>query len=122
MFADAAPEDNGFRVGVVGGKDFYRSLPLRCPLWITSLWQAKLFVVYAVAKMATYRGFKNVRGRLKRSARAVQPFGRLVAVETHTLWCFGHHCCLVVGFDALGIWHFQMFTLFHPFLPFCTHF
>ena len=46
------------------------------------------------------------RGRLKRSARAVQLFGLLAVVETHTLWYFGHHCCLVVGFDALGIWHF----------------
>ena len=62
---------------------------------------------------------------LRRSARAVhtvQLFGRLAVVETHTLWYFGHHCCLVVGFDALGIWHFWMFTLFHPFLPFCTQF
>ena len=61
-------------------------------------------------------------GRLKRSARAVQLFGRLAVAEAHTLWYFGHHCCLVVGFDALGIWHFWMFTLFHPFLLFCTHF
>ena len=53
---------------------------------------------------------------------AVQLFGRLAVVETHTLWYFGHHLCLVVGFDALGIWHFWMFTLFHPFLLFCTHF
>ena len=39
---------------------------------------------------------------------------------------FGHHCCLVVGFDALGIWHFWIFTLFHPFLlllhTFFSHF
>ena len=65
-------------------------------------------------------------GCLKRSAHAVQLFGRLAVVETHTLWYFGHHCCLVVGFDALGIWHFWMFTLFHPFLlflhTFFTHF
>ena len=61
-------------------------------------------------------------GRLKRSARTVQLFGRLAVVATHTLWYFEHHCCLVVGFDALGIWHFWMFTLFHPFLLFCTHF
>ena len=52
----------------------------------------------------------------------VQLFGRLDVVETHTLWYFGHHCCLVVGFDVLGIWHFCIFTLFHPFLPFCTLF
>ena len=63
-----------------------------------------------------------LRGRLKRSARAVQLFGLLTVVETHFLWYFGHHCCLVVGFDALGMWHFWTFTLFHPFLLFCTHF
>ena len=34
---------------------------------------------------------------------AVQLFGLLAVVETHTLWYFGHHCCLVVGFDAMGI-------------------
>ena len=61
------------------------------------------------------------RGRLKHSARAVQLVGRLAIVETHTLWYFGHHCCLVVGFDALGIWHFRMFTVFHPFLLFFAH-
>ena len=55
------------------------------------------------------------RGRLKRSARAVQLFGRLAVVETHTLWYFGHHCCLVVGFDAFRICHFWMFTLFTHF-------
>ena len=60
------------------------------------------------------------RGRLKRSARTVQLFGCLAAVETHTLWYFGHHCCLVVGSDILGIWHFWIFTLLHPFLPCCT--
>ena len=58
-------------------------------------------------------------GRVKRSARAVQLFGRVAVVETHTLWYFGHHCSLIVGFDALGMWHFWMFTLFHPFLLFC---
>ena len=62
-----------------------------------------------------------MRGHLKRSARTVQLFGRLAVVETHTLWYFGHHCCLIVGFDALGLWHFWIFTLFHPFLPFCAH-
>ena len=64
----------------------------------------------------------DFRGRLKRSVRAVQLFGCLAVVETHTFWYFGHHCCLAVGFDAFGIWHFWMFTLFHPFLLFCTHF
>ena len=63
-----------------------------------------------------------LRGCLKRSAHAVQLFGRLAVVETHTLWYFGHHGCLVVGFDAPGIWHFWIFTVFYPFLPFCTHF
>ena len=66
--------------------------------------------------------FSAVRVQCTRGARAVQLFGRLAIVETHTLWYFGHHCCLVVGFDALGIWHFWMFTLFHPFLLFCAHF
>ena len=55
------------------------------------------------------------------SAHTVQLFGRLAMVETHTLWYFGHHRCLVVGFDGLGISYFWIFTLFHPFLPFCTH-
>ena len=49
--------------------------------------------------------------------RAVQLFGRLAVVETHTLWYFGHHCCLVVGFDALGIWHFLDL---HPVSPIST--
>ena len=44
-----------------------------------------------------------VRVQCTRSARTVQLFGCLAVVETHTLWYFGHHCCLVVGFDALGI-------------------
>ena len=56
------------------------------------------------------------------AVRALQLFGRPAVVETHTLWYFGHHCCLVAGFDALGIWHFWMFTLFHPFLLFSTHY
>ena len=41
----------------------------------------------------------------------VQLFGCLAIVETHTLWYFGHHCFLIVGFDALGKWHFWIFTL-----------
>ena len=45
-----------------------------------------------------------------------------VCAQCSYLGYFGHHCCLAVGFDALGIWHFWMFTLFHLFLPFCTHF
>ena len=58
---------------------------------------------------------------------AVQLFGRLAAVETHALWYFGHHCCLVVGFDALGygifgcspcFTHFYLFAhIFYPFPP-----
>ena len=56
------------------------------------------------------------------AARAVQLFARVAAVEIHTLWYFGHYCCLVIGFDAMGIWHFWVFTLFHVFLPFCTLF
>ena len=56
------------------------------------------------------------------TVRAVQLFGCLAVVETHTLWYFGHHCCLVLSSDVLGIWHFWIFTLLHPSLPFCTHF
>ena len=63
-----------------------------------------------------------MRAQCAHSARAVQLFGRLAVVETHTLWYFGHHCCLVVGFDASGIWHFWMFTRFHPFLLFLRTF
>ena len=55
-------------------------------------------------------------------ARSATMWACPAEVETHILWYFGHHRCLVVGFDALGIWHFWMFTLFHPFLLFCTHF
>ena len=59
------------------------------------------------------------------SARAVQLFGclvqlfeRVAVAETHTLWYFGHHCCLVLGFDALGISPIstflqKVFTHFH---------
>ena len=67
--------------------------------------------IFVLAQMFT------MRGRLKRSVRAVQLFGRLAIVETHTLWYFGHHCCLVVGFDALGIWHFLDV---HPVSPIST--
>ena len=45
----------------------------------------------------------------------VQLFGRLAVVETHTLWYFGHRCCLVVGSDVSGIWHFWIFTHFYLF-------
>ena len=68
------------------------------------------------------KGKLGLRGRLKRNVRAMQLFGCLATVETHTLWYFGHHCSLIVRFDALGICHFWMFTLFHPFLLFCTIF
>ena len=54
-------------------------------------------------------------GRLKRSARA--KIWASSVVETHILWYFGHHCCWVVGFDALGIWHFW---IFHPVSPIST--
>ena len=74
--------------------------------------------------LASCRGGHNgaQRGRLKRSARAVQLFWRLAVVETHNLWYFGHHSCLKAGFDALGIWRFWIFTLIHSFLLFCTPF
>ena len=50
-----------------------------------------------------YRCEMCVGGCLKRNARAVQLFGRMAGVETHTLWYFEHHCCFVVGFDGLEI-------------------
>ena len=71
---------------------------------------------------ATSFDTKNFVKYLGGALSAVQLFVCLAVVETHTLWYFGHHCCVVVGFDALGIWHFWMFTPFHPFLLFCTHF
>ena len=36
-----------------------------------------------------------MRVQCARSVRVVQLFGRLAVVETHILWSFGHHCCLV---------------------------
>ena len=77
-----------------------------------------IFNVGVVVRTQFITWGKSVGGALS----AVQLFGRLAVVETHTLWYFGHHCCLVVGFDALGIWHFWIFTPFHPFLLLCTHF
>ena len=59
VFVDAAPEDEGFRIGVVGEKGFYRSQ--RCPSWIRTLQQAKLFAVCAVAKIVAYKGVRCVR-------------------------------------------------------------
>ena len=59
VFADAAPKGDRFRIGIVGEKGFCRSSI--CPEWVTSLQQAKLFAVYAVAKLASYRGFTSVR-------------------------------------------------------------
>ena len=43
-------------------------------------------------------------------------------VETNVLCYFGHHCCLVVGFDALGIWHFLEFYSFSPISTFLHNF
>ena len=73
------------------------------------------------SKEAVCRSNRPLGGALS-AARAVQLFGRMAVIETHTLWYFGHHCCLVVGSHVLGIWHFWIFTPFHPFLPFSTHF
>ena len=56
-------------------------------------------------------------GALSTVRMGVQLFGRLAVVETHILWYFGHHCCLVVGFDALGLW---LFWDFHPVSPIAT--
>ena len=59
VFSDAAQEGDGFRIGVVGDKGFYISQ--LCPPWIRSLQQAEMFAVYAVAKIAAYRGVCRVR-------------------------------------------------------------
>ena len=59
---------------------------------------------------------------------AVQLFGRVAVVETHTLWYFGHHCCLVEqvlmhwGYGIFGcspyFTHFYLFAhIFYPFPP-----
>ena len=53
------------------------------------------------------------RGRLKCSARAVQLFGRLAVVETHTLWYQGDPYYLITRILVLllhRIWHFWGFT------------
>ena len=57
-----------------------------------------------VMEYATVRSIHAIHGLAYGGAlSAVQLFGRLAVVETHTLWYFGHHCCLVVGSDVLGI-------------------
>ena len=53
------------------------------------------------------------------NARTMQLFGRLAVVEAHTLWYFGHHCCLVVGFDCIGD---LAFLHVHPVSPISTFF
>ena len=58
VFADAAPEGFGFRVGIVGDQGLYRSM-CRRP-WISSPQQVELFAVYVVANLATYRGHASV--------------------------------------------------------------
>ena len=66
----------------------------------------------------------SCKGRLKRSARAVQLFGRLAVLETHAFEILGASLLpRGVGFDSfstLGIWHFWIFTHFHP-LPLFFH-
>ena len=57
-------------------------------------------------------------GLLERSVYALQLFGHLAVVETHSLWYFGHHCCLGIIADMA----FWIFARFHPFLPFLQTF
>ena len=58
LFADAAPDGERFRVGLVGDRRFRRSI--RCPAWVTSLQQAELFGIYYACKLAVYRGHRSV--------------------------------------------------------------
>ena len=58
LFADAAPDGERFRVGLVGDRRFRRSI--RCPAWVTSLQQAELFGIYYACKVAVYRGHRSV--------------------------------------------------------------
>ena len=58
LFADAAPDEERFRVGLVGDKRFRRSIP--CQAWVTSLQQAELFGIYYACKVAVYRGHRSV--------------------------------------------------------------
>ena len=59
VFVDAAPEGKRFRLGIVGGGDYYRSEV--CPPWVDSLQQAELYALYIVIKLASYRGFERIR-------------------------------------------------------------
>ena len=72
------------------------------------LWKYKLFLLFG------YISGEALGGALS-ALRAQCNYGRLAEVGTHSLWYFGHHC-LVVGFDALGMRHCWMFTLFHLYL------
>ena len=56
---DAAPQGKVFRLGIVGGGDYYRSEV--CPPWVDSLQQAELYALYIVVKVASYRGFERIR-------------------------------------------------------------
>ena len=58
LFADAAPDGERFRVGLVGNRRIRRSI--RCPAWVTSLQQAELFGIYYACKIAVYRGRRSV--------------------------------------------------------------
>ena len=58
LFADAAPDGERFRVGLVGDRRFRRSI--RCPAWVTSLQQAELFGIYYACKVTSYRGHRSV--------------------------------------------------------------
>ena len=58
LFADAAPDGERFRVGLVGDRRFRRSI--RCPAWVTSLQQAELVGIYYACKVAVYCSHRSV--------------------------------------------------------------
>ena len=76
LFADAAPDGERFRVGLVGDRRFRRSI--RCPAWVTSLQQVELFGIYYACKVTVYR----VRGGRHRQRRQHVPGG---GAEGHCL-------------------------------------
>ena len=76
-------------------------------------------VAHGCAQEPTLGSAVKFRGKSVRKNRSLVPRSNIAGSWTRGGGgYFGHHCCLVVGFDALGTWHFWMFTLFHPFLLF----
>ena len=58
FFSDAAEAPGGFRVGVVGSPECYRTR--MCPPWITSLQQAELYAAYWATPIVVYKGAQSV--------------------------------------------------------------